>query len=304
MNVLNIDLNLLLAFDAIYRERHVSRAATTLALSQPAMSNSLRRLRVALDDPLFVKSKGGVTPTPFADKLAPSISNALQQISDGLKNAAAFDPERETRTFSIAMSDVAEVSILADIIDVCKKTAPGIRFRTALLTKNTLTDDLESGAVDLAIGFLPDAKDSMFQQTLFNTSYVCIVRSGHPQINSELSKTQFTSAEFAVATTDITGHAAIVRTLESLSLGQQIAIRAPHFLALPFIVATTDCIAVVPKPLAQKVRPIKPVRIFKPPIRFPEIDVRAYWHERVNKDPANQWLRATIRNAFAQAQWD
>ena len=303
MNIYDFDLNLLAAFDAVFEERHVSRAADRVGLSQPAMSNALRRLRAALDDPLFVKTKTGVTPTPYAAELAPAVSQALKLMNEGLQQAARFDAAKTTRTFRLAMADVAEVSILPEVIDVCRRTAPGVRFETRALTRSTLTEDLETGAADLAIGFLPDMKETTYQQTLFTTEYVCLARRDHPAIGARLTRKAFLAADHVTIAPDVTGHAVVPKTLDEL--GVDVSVRAPHFLALPFIVARTDYLAVAPKPLAFKAATAATgLAAHVPPVPLPPIDVRMFWHERAHKDPASRWLRKAIREAFTEKTWD
>ncbi|MEO1658951.1 MAG: LysR family transcriptional regulator [Pseudomonadota bacterium] len=305
IHVMNdMDLNLLSTFHAIYEERHVSRAAERLGLSQPAMSNALRRLREHLGNPLFVRAKHGVLPTPFADDIAPTIRQVLTLLEDGIRNASQFSPATTTREFQLALSDVAEVSILPGIVQVCRSRAPGLKLSISQLDRESMDSSLENGTVDLCIGYMPKANPSLYQQALFRTDYVCIARKRHPRIKGKLTREIFADCEHAVASADATGHMALKEALALTEPVAKVSITTPHFFALPFIVANTELLALCPRPLIPKIGVGRKLAIHEAPIELPLVEVKMFWHERVHRDSAHTWLRETIREAFAIVDWN
>jgi DNA-binding transcriptional LysR family regulator len=297
MNVPDLDLNLLAVFDAVWRRKSVSRAAEDVGLSQPAVSNALRRLRMRFGDRLFVRTGNVMAPTPLAEELGAVIPDALAQIRIGLHRRKAFDPRMETRTYTVIMTDIGQIVFLPRLLRHVREGAPGISIRTVQLSAEHTPRALESGEVDLAIGFMPDLKSGVYQQLLFTTTYVCIVRKGHPSIRQRMRRAQFLGATHAVAEAVGTGHYVIERQLQRLGVARSIGLRVPNFLALPTIVASTDMIATVPEPLAAAFRSID-IRAIRHPIPLPPLPIKQFWHERYHEDPANRWLRQSCTRLF------
>jgi DNA-binding transcriptional LysR family regulator len=303
MNNLQLDLNLLVVFDAVLRHRSVSRAAEAVGLSQPAVSNGLRRLREHFHDRLFVRTAEGMVPTPAAEALGGSVSAALAQLGAGLARRAAFDPRAETRTFTLIMTDIGEVVFLPRLLETAKRAAPGISFRTVHLPAAATRRALESGEADLAVGYVPDLEVGVFQQRLFATEYVCMARSDHPAIGDRVTRAQFMAATHAIADAEGTGHYVVAQALARLRPAPRIGLRVPQFLALPLIVGASDMLATVPLPLAYELRRAANVKLLAHPLRLPRIEIRQFWHERYHDDPANRWLRGTIVGLFKDARW-
>lgn len=304
MNIQSLDLNLLLVFDAVWRLRSVSRAADALGLSQPTVSNSLRRLRDHFNDRLFVRTAQGMLPTPAADDLGRSVNEALARIDASLQRRRAFQPGHEPRAFTLVMTDIGEVVFLPPLLAHCKVAAPGASFRTLQLPTARMRESLESGGVDLAIGFVPDLSTGVYQQRLFTTEYVCMVRQDHPTIGARISRKQFLDATHAVAEAEGTGHYVVERELEKAGLRDRIGLRVPHFLALPMIIASSDMVATIPKPLGFAFRRASGIRMLPHPLKLPRLDIKQFWHERYHDDPANRWLRATLQQLFSGYRWE
>lgn len=300
MNISDLDLNLLTAFDAVWRLRNVSRAAEDLGLSQPAISNALRRLRARFGDQLFVRTARAMAPTPLAEELGAVISGALAQIRAGLERRRDFVPRSEIRTYTIIMTDIGEIVFLPRLLRHLREEAPGISIRTVQLSADETPRALEAGEVNLAIGYMPDLKTGVYQQQLFTTRYVCIVRKAHSSIRGRMTRRQFLHATHVVAEAVGTGHYVIERQLERLGVARRIGLRVPHFLALPIIVASTDMIATVPEPLAAAFRSID-IQTIPHPIPFPELPIKQFWHERYHDDPANRWLRQRCTSLFQES---
>jgi DNA-binding transcriptional LysR family regulator len=297
-----IDLNLLVVFDAVWRHRRISRAAVELNSSQPTVSNALRRLRDSTGDVLFVRSGGGMEPTPFAERLATHWCKGLSSVRRGLAMRSNFDIATDKRTFTIVMSDIAEAVILPHLLNACRENAPGIFFSTIQLPMEQTLPALRTGAVDLAVGFIPELRSGVKQQLLFETDYVALARRGHPGVKqAAMSKSVFLRERHAVARAEGTGHAIVERTLRKHGLDSRVAVRVPHFLALPAIVGSSDLIATVPRPLGVLMADVAPIEILLHPLKLPKLVIRQFWHERFDSEPALMWLRKTLRVAVASA---
>jgi DNA-binding transcriptional LysR family regulator len=297
-----IDLNLLIVFDAVWRHRRISRAAIELNTSQPTVSNALRRLRASTGDALFVRSGSGMEPTPFAERLATHWCNGLSAVRRGLAMRSDFDIATDKRTFTIVMSDIAEAVILPHVLNACRKTAPGIFFSAIQLPMEQILPALRTGAVDLAVGFIPELRSGVRQQLLFESDYVALARRGHPGVKqSAMSKVTFLKQRHALAKAEGTGHAIVERTLRKHGLDANIAVRVPHFLALPMIVGSSDLVATVPRPLGVLLADAAPIAILPHPLKLPKLVIRQFWHERFDAEPAVMWLRKTLRAAIADA---
>ena len=179
MNLSDIDLNLLLLFQRLMRERRVSTVAEQMNMSQPGVSNALAKLRRRLGDPLFVRGPGGVVPTPFALSLAEPVGQALAILHAALHPETGFDPLRVTRTITIGMTDIGEVVFLPALVERLSREAPGIVLNTVRDTSIDLRHEMAEGRVDLAIGLLPQLKGGFYQRRLFDQRYVCLFRRGH-----------------------------------------------------------------------------------------------------------------------------
>ena len=195
MKLHEFDLNMLLVFDRLAQEGRVSRVAESLGLSQPAVSNALRRLRDALGDELFVRTPAGMAPTPYAQQLAAPVAAALQGLQGALHVQASFDPARSERCFNLAMTDVGEIYFLPVLMDALAREAPGITLRCLPVADTTLRGQMAAGRVDLALGSLPQLQGGFFQQALFRQRYVALMRAGHPLAGSTaLSATRYRQA--------------------------------------------------------------------------------------------------------------
>lgn len=304
MNINELDLNLLVVFDTVYRHRSVSSAADSLGLSQPAVSNALRRLRTQINDPLFTKGQGGVLPTPSAEVLADAVQSGLTQISDAVAYCHRFDPASSHRTFNVIMSDIGEATVLPPLVESCKSEAPHINFHTVSLQTREAGEALARGGVDLAVGFLPQLGEGLRQTGLSSTNYVCIVRRGHPAAQSGISQDMFREAGHALAEQAGTGHVIVEQELNRLGLRDRIKLRVSSFLALPTIIAAGDLVATIPRPLALTLNSNSPVVWHEHPLSLPVIDIGLFWHNRVHKDPANQWLRRKLLSVFKNIHWN
>lgn len=300
MNVDVLDLNLLRVLEAVYVHGKASVAAEALGISQPAVSNALRRLRDHFGDELFTRTPQGMAATPFGERLAQAAVHALSSLRDGLEPGGAFAPASAARTFTLVMSDIGEIAFLPDLLRFLQEYAPQVRIETTTLAVRETRLAMESGSVDLAIGFLPDLKTGFYQQRLFEQKYVCMVRASHPVIGESLTLKGFLAARHAVVKARGTGHGIVETMFERAGLAPDVVLKLPHFLAVPTVIAETDLVVTVPQRLGEVFARMLPVRLLPHPVKIPAFQVNQYWHRRFHRDPANQWLRSHFVRLFGQ----
>lgn len=297
-DIADLDLKLLVAFEAVLTQRSVTSAADRIGLSQPAMSTCLGKLRKVLNDPLFVRTSRGMEPTPFATELAEPIRHALHLIRQTLNRDKHFDAATSTRTFRIIMTDIGERVFLPALLQRLSEVAPGVNLHTVQLPMKEMREALESGEMDLAVGFIPDLAAGYYQQRLYNRSYVCVARSDHPAIGRTLSLKQYLAASHAIVSAPGTGHDVVERVLSEKGYTRRVALHVTHFLAIPLIVANTDLVVTIPTMLAESYLPTSNIKLLTPPLKMPVYAIKQYWHERFQEDPANRWLRELFSQLF------
>jgi DNA-binding transcriptional LysR family regulator len=298
-----IDLNLLVVFDAIYRARNLGAAGHTIGLSQPAMSHALARLRSLVKDPLFVRLPRGLQPTPYADTIAPTVTQGITAIR-GVFDEVGFDPSSSRRTFRIAMTDLGERVLLPELCAHLAKIAPAISIESCQPRIEDLRQAMAAGEVDLASGIVPTLGAGFRQRVLLHGTYCCMVREGHATIRHSLTLQGFREASHVLVATNpstATGHTEVIeKALRAPSVNARIALRNAHFLALPGIILNTDFVATLPTKLAASFQEHLKVRIFPPPIPLPGFEVKLYWHDRYHREPGNKWLRGVFAQLFRQ----
>lgn len=299
LNLRDIDLNLLVVFHELYKERRVAAVAESLGLTQPAVSNALSRLRRMMGDELFLRTGRGMEPTPYATHLAEPIAQALATIRDTLERQLEFDPAASVRKFTIAMTDLGEIHFLPRLMHRLAEVAPGVTISTVRNTSVVLSDELESGRVDIAFGLLPQLKAGFFQRLLFRQRYVCLFRKGHPLDKESMSLEDFESAQHVLVVAAGTGHATVNDAIERRAVRRNVRLSVPHFVALGHILASTDLIATVPERYVRESMAPFNLTYLPVPVPVPEFDVNLFWHARFHKEPGNQWLRSLIAELAA-----
>ena len=298
VDILDLDLKLLVAFEAVLTQRSVSGAAEVIGLSQPAMSTCIGKLRKILGDQLFVRTSRGMEPTPLGMDLAGPIRDALALLRQGLNQHRHFEPATSTRVFRIIMTDIGEQVFLPRLVKRLGDVAQGISLRTVQLPVKEMREALEAGEIDLAVGFIPDLAAGYYQQQLFKRSYVCVVRRDHPKIGDTLTLKQYINASHAIVSAPGTGHQVVERVIARKGLNRRVVLHITHFLAIPLIVGNTDLMVTVPTMLAESYLPTSNIKLLEPPIKMPLYAIKQYWHERFHKDPANRWLREQFSDLF------
>jgi DNA-binding transcriptional LysR family regulator len=299
MDLKDVDLNLLLVFNQLLSERRVSAVADKLGMTQPGVSNALKRLRLLLGDELFLRTSRGMEPTPYATQLAEPIGYALSTIQNTLSLVSSFNPATSTRKFSVGMTDIGEIYFLPKLMEKLAEQAPGVTISTVRNTAVNLQDEMEAGHVDLAIGFLPQLKSGYFQRRLFRQRYVCLFRKGHALDKPTLTVNEFAAAEHAIVVAGGTGHAKVDETIEGKGIRRRVRLTVPHFVALGHILATTNMVATVPERYARECSAPFGLKYVTHPVALPEIGINVFWHAKYNKEPANQWLRGIVFDTFA-----
>ena len=288
-------LNLLRVFDAVLREHGVTPAAAGLGLTQPAVSNALARLRALFGDPLFVRTPAGMDATPFARELAEPVRQALALIDAALAHGPGFDPASATRAFRFYMSDLGQIEFLPPLIERVQRAAPGVRLEAVALEVDDIADALATGALDLAVGFLPGLGPPVRRRALFRDPYLCLMRAEHPI--KALTRRKFQEASHALVTYR-GGHRVVEEALERAGLARRIALRLPHFTVVPMVLERTDLLCTLPARVARVFEQRGGLKSLAPPVPIPTADVAVHWHERFEADPGNRWLREQVIELF------
>ena len=299
MELAKLDLNLLLVFHHLLILKRVSAVANLLDMSQPAVSSALGRLRTSLNDELFIRTQGGMTPTPYALQLAEPIATALNGLQQALNVRGAFDPKTSRRNFTIALTDVGEMYFLPVLVNALAKVAPGVTLQIVSVAQSALKEDMSTGRIDLAMGLLPQLQAGFFQQSLFKQKYVCLMRKKHPlaQTTSISVAALFASEHVRVLATG-TGHGKVDGAMDQQKYSRQVRLTVPHYVALGDVLQNANLIAVVPERFAQRI--VKPFDLVMRdlPIKVEDSAIQQCWHGRLHRDPGHQWLRQLMRELF------
>ena len=300
MNLRDIDLNLLVIFNQLLIDRRVSTTADKLGLSQPAISNSLKRLRTLLKDELFVRTARGMEPTPYALHLIEPIGYALSTLQNALNQRDSFDPATSERTFTLGVTDIGEIYFMPTLMAMLSSEAPNIKISTLRHNTGHLSDDMAAGNVDIAIGLLPSLTTGFFQRRLFKQRYVCLFRQGHPTARNPISLSQYKSLPHVGVTSTNTGHGEVDEWMIRKGILRDIHLHVPHFVAVGHILQSSDLIATVPERFAQKCSGPFQLETSPLPFKLPEIAINLFWHAKYNREPANMWLRQRVIELFSQ----
>jgi DNA-binding transcriptional LysR family regulator len=298
-DVQDIDLNLLTVLDSLLRERNLSHAAKVLRVSQPTISTSLGKLRELFHDELFVRTGTGMQPTPRALELKEPIRRVLESIRGDVLGAGQFDPAQETRSYTITTSDIGETLLLPRLIAALAREAPHVDIRSVVVGPQYVEEALESGDIDLAVGYFPDlTRPSTMQQVLFTHGFACLVRRDHPLIADKLTIETFLAAHHVVVSAEGRSQELFEDELLKRGLERRCALRIPHFLSAPFVVANTDLIVTVPRAVAVFVSGLTNLQVLDPPFDAPSFTVKQFWHRRFQNDQRNVWLRNLMASLF------
>lgn len=292
-----VDLNLLVALDVLLRERSVTRAAGVLGLSQPALSASLSRLRRYFNDELLRRVGNNYELTPLAVLLAERTTLALSAAGQVFSSQSGFDPQTSEREFQVYLSDYAASVLAARLARLTKTEAPRVRLRIQQLSvgvvENAATILRDHDGIVVPHGFI----DNMPHLDLFRDTFVCLVSADNGAVGDELTEDELLTMPMVVAYKDSTGENTAVRHLRLAGLEPTVDTVTESFLAVPFLVAGTDRLGLVPSLLAHRFREFGEVRTVRCPYPTGELVDALWWHRMQHNDPGHRWFRDLLRRA-------
>ena len=301
MRFQKLDLNLLVALDALLSEQQVTRAGERLQLSQPAMSGALARLRTHFGDELIVKLGRKMVLTPLAESLHKPVRDTLLLAQAVMEMRPEFQPESSNRHFSVVASDFVDRILLGDVLRTLAISAPTIVVELLDPIGGKMVEDLDRGDVDLLIVPAHYASIEHPMEVLFRDTMTCIVWSEHPTVDAKLTLEQYLDLQHVAMNF---GRARLQSLegdfLQGLGYRRKVAIWSSSFISLPQLVVGTDRIATVPRLLANELTKSLPLKVLDSPIEFPEIVEVMQWHQFRNTDPGVAWLRSTLHAAAAR----
>jgi DNA-binding transcriptional LysR family regulator len=296
-----IDLNLLVAFEALFEEKSVTTAAHRLYLGQPAMSAALGRLRTLFEDELFIRVGREMQPTTKAVAISAGIFAALHQIRQTIESSQEFDPAIDRRDLAIGSPDYASFIVLPKLIAHCQELAPNLNFRTIEFDKDRVGDLLEIGKIDLALGVFPNPPRQTNCVPLFTEYFVGIARKNHPVLKQQpISLAVFTNLSHALNTIRGDAIGEVDRVLAMHDLQRRVILTVPHMLVLPTVIASTDLVAAIPARMAQYFAKLAEIEVFDLPIEIPQWTVSLLWSKLSDRDNASRWLRQTLQILCSQ----
>ncbi|MCC2002835.1 LysR family transcriptional regulator [Enterobacter bugandensis] len=293
----DMDIDLLLALDALLQDRNITHAAARLGISQPALSARLARLRTLFGEPLFIPSPHGrgVLPTPRAEALRPQVESVLRGIC-AMFAPTAFEAQTSSRTFVIALHENPALMLGTGLLNQIRTDAPGIRLRFALPEIVDLPQQLENGDVDIYIGVSAGAHDGWVRRKLLDDAFATAQRKGHPRGTGPLDLDSYCALSHLVVSSagdPFTGF--VDQTLAGLGYQRHVAMSTQSYAMAPALVAGTDLVCTLPERMLKQFASI--LDIFPPPLPLQPITINMYWHPKNSQDPANAWLRGQLLRA-------
>jgi len=298
------ELHHLRVLDVLLREHGLTRAARELNVSQPALSKTLAHLRRHFDDPLFVRVGLRMEPTPKALQLQAPVRAILERMQSLRSEHVAFDPRSSHRTFNFSVVDAGLIKLLPPLVERLLTEAPNVRLNVLQLEAAHLEPWLESGKLDFAMGSFPMLTKGIRRQLLWAERYVAVVRRGHPRISSDPAMRAFAAEKHVLVSIAGSGHAhqTMERALEAAIPAENIICRIPTFIGAAVLAKHSDAVAVLPHSIATVLAQDLDLQIIRPPVKLPKIDIYQYWHDRLHRDPGNQWIRSVFNALFRKPQ--
>ncbi|HVZ71079.1 MAG TPA: LysR family transcriptional regulator [Polyangia bacterium] len=291
-----VDLNLLVALKALLNERHVTRAARQLGLSQSATSHALSRLRDLYGDPLLVRSGRVLELTPRAVALLPQLERGLGELQASLSGQEGFEPRRARLPFRVGAADFPQALLSGPLLSLLHAEAPGVALQ--LTSYPDLREQLEAGAIDVAITVKTRALKMFVEQPLFSDGFVCLLRKGHPALRQgRFNLQRYLALEHLLVAPGGTAGNFVDTELSRRGLTRRVALQISSFLVAPQLVAESDLITTGPELLLRRVSATHPVVLLKAPLRLPRFELVLVWHARRDHDPAHVWMRDVVVRA-------
>ena len=296
-NINQTDLNLLIALNVLLDERNVTRAADRLGLTQSAASRVLGRLRATFDDPLFVRTSRGLTPTKRALDMAGPLQEYLSGLEKLLVEGAEFDPRTARRRFRIAAIDYVQAILLAPLVAKLQRWAPLIDFEIRQPSSES-ERDLDAGVLDMLLMPQQPSSPGVIWTPLYRDGYTCLVWSRY--LSHRLTLSAFAAMEHVLVAPRERAGGIVDSVLEKNGLSRRVAVQAPTFLIVPYLLIGTTRIATVPERMAGELVRMHPLRMLKPPVEIPAFTMCQGWHEIHRNDPGHRWLRDQLIGASRQ----
>lgn len=305
INLSSIDLNLLVAFEALYAERSVTSAAQRIHVGQPAMSAALGRLRSLFADDLFIRVGREMKPTAKAEAIAPQVMAALNTVRATLLDLQTFDPATSHTVFTFATSDYFASLILPRLVTLFQAQAPHVDLRLITVEKESFVELLENGVIDVALGTFNDLPPHILEQPLLSEQFVGICRISHPALESgNVSLSQFVQFPHALFTLRRDAIGAIDQVLAEQGLHRRISVTIPYWFALPMMIAQSNLLTAIPSCLCKHFTEHYPLQAFEIPLKLPSWSVSIAWSKLSDRDAANLWLRQMIQQICQEIQKD
>ena len=293
-------MNLLPVFVILMEERSVTRAAERMGITQPALSNSLNRLRETLRDPLFIRERYGMKPTELAEKIAPAIAEAVARLDEVFLGQQHFEPATATRQFTIAPNSYVELALVPAIVARLGKLAPGIKLRLTPFGNDLSETGVMSGTTAMVLGRIVDPPDNLVVQHLMDEGLSCVVRADHPEVGYVMTRRQFERLRHVNVVLPGRMRAGLFQTLHRQGLRRDVAVSVTHFLAIPELVAVTDFCSTLPNLLCRQLARDARLKVLPPPVDLGTFPVEIGWHVRYRHDPAHRWLRSVVAEVVTE----
>lgn len=311
-NFRTFDLNLLRVFDQVMAERNLTRAARNLAMTQPAVSNALNRLRDALGDRLVSRSGYGVEPTPRALALWPAISDALRQLETSIM-PGDFDPAKAAHSFTVAMADATAAELMPGLVEIIERDAPRVSLRCVPLTTRDPRRLLDEAQIDLAVGYFPAVLADLTAQAqaggmagfehlrLYDGRYVCVMRKGHPLASGTLTLKRYCAAHHLLVSFSGRPFGFTDEALAALGKQRRIVLTVNQFFTAGLVVTTSDLLTVLPAHFISTTGRAGELVQRDLPFDLPPVHVDALWHRRQGQRSDHAWLRTAVTAAASKA---
>jgi DNA-binding transcriptional LysR family regulator len=293
-DVRNVDLNLLVAFEALMQTRSVTRAAERLRVGQPSASYALKRLRELFGDPLFVRTLSGMAPTPRALALDQPIRAILANIETTLFAGPSFDPLQDPRNFRVGAIDYAQSVIADPLLSALRKKAPGCRLILTATDCDIAGRALERGDIDVAVGAFPELVSAPHQRLLYRERYECVFDAKACQVQAPITRAQWLALPHILMSTKGDYSGPLDDVLRASGDRREVAVSTPNFLAIPYLLKGKRLVAALPSRLAKACRSYLGLTTCALPFEAPEFDVVMVWHSRTGSEPGAVWLRDQI----------
>jgi DNA-binding transcriptional LysR family regulator len=297
-----VDLNLFVVLEAIYREGNITRAGHQLNLTQPAISHSLKRLRDLLKDPLFVRHGAHMVPTPFTRNMIDQVRQALQILEVNLRETHKFDPAQARRNFHISLWEYIESLALPTLLQRLERNAPGMTITTSRIKRRDLEAELASGSLDLAVDIPMTAGEPIHQKRLLREPFVVMARAGHPAVSGKLDLETYLAQPHVLVSSRRYGPSLIDVELSRLGFRRKVVLRCQHNFAACRVVSETDLLLTLSQKHAEILNAGFGNKIYAVPLKTAQLEAHMYWHESVENDPANRWLRQQIEAVIGYQQ--